>query len=136
MAAAVSNRPWLSTAGPADGRVWGKQCIPQTGVWSSQSLHRFPAGNAPVPEGENILFNAKSKQADYFNMTSLYPSFCISFYDNPLLVCEYICEKWHFNSIYFNVPNRHHVFNENTTYGWTTLIIIYWLCNTQGHDTQ
>ena len=47
----------------------------------------------PCLREKTFCLMAKSKQADYFNMTSLYPSFCISFYDNPLLVCEYICEK-------------------------------------------
>lgn len=43
------------------GENLGEPCVPQTGFWSFQLLHRFPAGNAPLPEGENILFNGKIK---------------------------------------------------------------------------
>lgn len=59
--------------GAAEGeeraRAW---CAPQTGAWSFPLLRHYPAGIAPVPKGENILFNDKfTTEADYLNVTSL-----------------------------------------------------------------
>ena len=90
------------------GENLGEQCVPQTGFWSFQLLHRFLAGNAPLPEGENILFNGKIKTSRLLKYDLFV--FTISAYHSmttPFLVCEYICEKRHFNSSYLNVPNRH-----------------------------
>lgn len=75
MAAAVSNRPRLSTAGLLAGESGATQCLPQTAVWSSQSPHRFPAGNAPVPEGENTLFNGKIKTSRLLQYDLSVPQF-------------------------------------------------------------
>ena len=67
----------LNSQGSADGGKRARaQCVPQTGAWSSLLLRHYPAGIAPLPKGENILFNDKFKtEADYLNMTSL----CLQF---------------------------------------------------------
>ena len=87
---AVNSRALLT------GENLGEHSVPQTGFWSFQLLHRFPAGNAPLPEGENILFNGKIKTSrllkyDLFVFTTS----AYHFMTTPFLVCEYICEKWH-----------------------------------------
>lgn len=82
--------------GSAHGeKTAGAQCVPQTGAWSFPLPRRCPAGTAPSPKAENILFNDKFKtEADYLNVTSLCLQFLrIILWQPLLLMCEYICES-------------------------------------------
>lgn len=75
---AVLNHQGSGTGGPLTGEKSARahSGVPQTAVASFQSLHHFLAGIAPLPEGENILFNDKfATEADYLNLTSL----CLQF---------------------------------------------------------